>query len=168
MFLACIIMAVSTRRFMKLSIVMVMSFLLRLIEVRHDPLKLLNPIDLLLNSLFLCRNLPGLPEWFHCLDLLIPIFLLLVESLCSQLILILKVWIHTVFYPLDMAGLFTLKQSLSEHRLTFWHEFENSASAFLHGVAVRMRCLDVTLNLVDELCHSRVLGFVVDISSREA
>jgi hypothetical protein len=30
-----------------------------------------------------------------------------------------------------------------------------------------MGFLDVTLDLVDKLCHGRVLGFMVDISCRE-
>ena len=95
-------MAVITRRFMKLTILMVVSFLW-LLELRYHLLKLLNPIDLLLDPLFLRHYLPSLPDRFHCLDLLIPVFLLLVKPLGSQLILILKVWIHTVFNPLDMA-----------------------------------------------------------------
>ena len=95
-------MTVIAGRMMKLPILMIVS-LLWLLEIRHHLLKLLNPINLLLDPLLLRCKLPSLPDRFHSSDLLIPIFLFLVKPLRPQLILILKVWIHTVFNPLDMT-----------------------------------------------------------------
>jgi hypothetical protein len=87
--------------------------------------------------------------------------------LCAQLILIFQVRIHTVLDAPAVALLLAFKQGLSEVLLGHVHQLKDLVALLLHVVTVLVRFLDVALDRVYELCQSRGLRLMVNVSCRQ-